>query len=197
MGRDWWLNDMNILQWTWVRWWSVQYDRLFAWVMNNDFIIGVDFVTCWVSGDYSDEGSSFYGCPCIISLHSFDYFISSSLFVCLSYVLLVALGGLVVVVVAMDRKFAGSDSAEGDRVLRAIKIRSTTSFGGKYSRWAHVVRFYGILKIPQYESDTCRQNSRTFLAKILLLCYWVSAGCRHESSHGWIRNDQNSDGEAQ
>jgi hypothetical protein len=42
--------------------------------------------------------------------------------------------------------------------------------------------------------DTCRQNSRTFLAKFLpgpLLD--ISAATRAENSGGWIGNDYNSD----
>jgi hypothetical protein len=42
------------------------------------------------------------------------------------------LGGLVVTVLSLDEKFAGSNPAEDEGYLRAIKIRSTTSFvGGK------------------------------------------------------------------
>jgi hypothetical protein len=42
----------------------------------------------------------------------------------------VALGGLVVACLPLDPRFAGSNPAEDDAFLRAIKIRSTTSFGG-------------------------------------------------------------------
>jgi hypothetical protein len=45
-------------------------------------------------------------------------------------------------------RFAGSNPAESDGLLRAIKICSTISFGEKWIRRPRVVRFYGMLKIP-------------------------------------------------
>jgi hypothetical protein len=40
-------------------------------------------------------------------------------------------------------------------ILRAIKIRSTPSFGGEEKREVHVARFYGMLKKhAKYDSDT-------------------------------------------
>jgi hypothetical protein len=66
----------------------------------------------------------------------------------------------------------GSIPAENDGFLRARKISSTTSFGREVKP---AVPFRKILwhdKEPyEYESDTCRQNSRTFLAKFLLIRY--------------------------
>jgi hypothetical protein len=41
-----------------------------------------------------------------------------------------------------------SNLAEDDGFLRAIKLRSTTSFRGKVRPGVHVVQFYDILKIP-------------------------------------------------
>jgi hypothetical protein len=41
---------------------------------------------------------------------------------------------------------AGSNPVKDDGFLRAIKIRSTTSFGGEVKPTAHVERFYGMLK---------------------------------------------------
>jgi hypothetical protein len=49
---------------------------------------------------------------------------------------LVALGGLVVSVLATEPKVRGFDP---DGFLRVIKIRSTTSFGGEVKRRSHVV----------------------------------------------------------
>jgi hypothetical protein len=41
------------------------------------------------------------------------------------------LGGLVVVCLLLDPRFAGSNPTEGDRFLKATKICSTVSFGGE------------------------------------------------------------------
>jgi hypothetical protein len=69
---------------------------------------------------------------------------------------------------------------------RAIKIRSTTFFGGEVKLSAPVVIFYGMLKNPaEYARDRVDgKNKRTFLAKfpsVSLLGYcWYLA----ESSGG-------------
>jgi hypothetical protein len=47
------------------------------------------------------------------------------------YTFMVALGGLVVACLSLDPRFAGSNTAEDDEFVMAIKIRSTTSFGGE------------------------------------------------------------------
>jgi hypothetical protein len=47
----------------------------------------------------------------------------------------------------MDPRFAGSNPAEDDGFLTAIKIRSTTYFGGEVKPSAHVVKFYDMFKI--------------------------------------------------
>jgi hypothetical protein len=53
----------------------------------------------------------------------------------------------------------GSNLAEGDGFLREIKIRIKTSLGGKYSCRYHVVRFYGMKKIPaEHVRDTSSAN---------------------------------------
>jgi hypothetical protein len=47
-----------------------------------------------------------------------------------TYLLLsVALGGLLVAWLPLDRRFAGSNPAEDDEFLRVINVYSTTSFG--------------------------------------------------------------------
>jgi hypothetical protein len=80
---------------------------------------------------------------------------------------LVVLGGVMGIVLAMDPRNAGSNPAE-DGFLRAIKIRSTTSFGGEVRPSPHVVRFYGMLQNHTgMKRDTCVLNSRTCLAKFL------------------------------
>jgi hypothetical protein len=47
-----------------------------------------------------------------------------------TYIIIVALGGLVVIVLATGPRFAGLNPAEDDWFLSAIKIRGTISFGG-------------------------------------------------------------------
>jgi hypothetical protein len=55
----------------------------------------------------------------------------------------VALGGLVVIVLAVRPKVRGFKAVRGR--WRAIKIRSTTSFGGEVKPSVHVVRIYSLL----------------------------------------------------
>jgi hypothetical protein len=70
-----------------------------------------------------------------------------------------------------------SNPAEDDGFLRAIKVCSTTSFGGMSSRRLHVV--IGIL---QHVEDPCGYERGTsyakfishFFAKFLLLRYYIS-----------------------
>jgi hypothetical protein len=103
---------------------------------------------------------------------------------------MVALGDLVVIVLAIGPKFAGSDPAQDDGFLRAIQICSTTSFGGEIKQAVPCCKFSLLVKRHlQYKRDTCRQNSWTFIAKFLPLCYWVSLLVTVESSGGQIMND--------
>jgi hypothetical protein len=51
-------------------------------------------------------------------------------------------------VLAIGRKVRWFKPSRGDGFLKAIKIRSTPSFGGEVKRRSHVVKFYVILKIP-------------------------------------------------
>jgi hypothetical protein len=46
---------------------------------------------------------------------------------------LVVFGGVMVVVLSLDPRFAGSNPVDSDGFLRAIKIRCTISFGRKQS----------------------------------------------------------------
>jgi hypothetical protein len=55
--------------------------------------------------------------------------------------------------IVIGPKVRGFKPAEDDRFLMAIKIRSTTSFGGEVKPSAHV-RFYGMLKNPTGMKDT-------------------------------------------
>jgi hypothetical protein len=90
------------------------------------------------------------------------------------------------IVLAMDPRNAGSNPAE-DGFLRAIKISSTTSFGGEVRPSPHVVRFYGTLENHTgMKRDTCVLNSRTFLAKFLPASL-QGLSCNH-SRELWLMN---------
>jgi hypothetical protein len=55
----------------------------------------------------------------------------------------VFLGGLVVIVLAIEPRFAGSNTVEEDWFLLAIKISSTTFFGGEVKPsfpYRHILR---------------------------------------------------------
>jgi hypothetical protein len=56
------------------------------------------------------------------------------------------LGGVMVGVLAIRPKVRGFKPGQGVGFLRAIKIRSTPSFGWEVKPEAHVARFYGMLK---------------------------------------------------
>jgi hypothetical protein len=104
----------------------------------------------------------------------------------------VALGGLVVILLTLDLRFAGSNPA--------IKIRSTTSFGRniKPSRRSHVVRFYGMLKSLQVlkryfvEKIEGHFSSRFSCFATRCLCWSLAV-----SSGGLLRNDKKLDEEAE
>jgi hypothetical protein len=58
-------------------------------------------------------------------------------------------------VLAIGPTVCGFKPGRGRRIFMAIKICGTPSFGGQVKPSAHVVRFYGILKIPaEYDRDT-------------------------------------------
>jgi hypothetical protein len=48
----------------------------------------------------------------------------------------------------LDPRFTGSNPADDDGFLRALRIRSTTFFERNESRPSHVVRYYGMLQDP-------------------------------------------------
>jgi hypothetical protein len=83
---------------------------------------------------------------------------------------LVALGGLVVACLSLDRSFAGSNPAEDDGIFNGDKICSTTSFGGEVNRRSHLVRFYGMLKNHTGIKDVLLGKIISF-ATFLLLRY--------------------------
>lgn len=51
-----------------------------------------------------------------------------------------------------------------------------------------------LMNFAEYKKQISSENSRIFLAKFLLIRYQVSTGMCIESSGGYIRSDQNSDG---
>jgi hypothetical protein len=86
--------------------------------------------------------------------------------------------------VSLDPRFTGSDPAQNDGILRAIKIHSKLSFGGEVKPSAPVRKIYGTLKNPvEYKINTYKQNSRTtLLAKFLSASrLGVSAATRAEN----------------
>jgi hypothetical protein len=58
------------------------------------------------------------------------YIVVGQMYVCTQYTT-VDLGGVVDESLTLETRFAGLNSAEDHRVLRAIKVSSTTSFGGE------------------------------------------------------------------
>jgi hypothetical protein len=116
-----------------------------------------------------------------------------------TYLQFVALGGLVIIMLAIWLKVRGFKPGRGRRILTATEIRSTTSFGGQVKPsvpWG---------KILQHFNKTYGYENRYFVGKIhghlsqcsscfatRYLCWSLS-----ESSGSWIRNDQNSSGDAQ
>jgi hypothetical protein len=85
---------------------------------------------------------------------------------------MVALGGLVVIVHRIGHKFACSNPAEDNGILKATKTSSTTSFGGEIKSAVPYRKTLRHVKDPYgMQRNTCRQNSRTFLTKFLLLHY--------------------------
>jgi hypothetical protein len=66
----------------------------------------------------------------------------------------VVIDGLVVIVLVTGPEVCGFKPGRRRWILRAIKIRRTTS-GRKKSRRPHFVKFYGMLNIPEeYDRDT-------------------------------------------
>jgi hypothetical protein len=58
-------------------------------------------------------------------------------------------------VLAIGPKVRGFRHDRGRWILKTIEIHSTTALGGEVKPSAHVVKFYGMLKIPaEYDRDT-------------------------------------------
>jgi hypothetical protein len=72
----------------------------------------------------------------------------------------------------LDPRFVGSNLAEDDGFLRAIKIRSATSFGGEVKPSVPCRKMYGMLKNPtSMKKHFIDKIQLSFLAKFLLLHY--------------------------
>jgi hypothetical protein len=67
----------------------------------------------------------------------------------------VAVSGLVVSVLAVGSRFAGSNPGKDDGSLRVIKIRTTTSFRGEVKPLIQCCKLLWHVKEPyEYERDT-------------------------------------------
>jgi hypothetical protein len=76
---------------------------------------------------------------------------------------------------ATGPKARGFKPGWGQWTLRAINIRSMTSFRQEVSLRFHVVRFYGILKNPaEYEKDISSAKFTAISRQVLLLRYLAS-----------------------
>jgi hypothetical protein len=76
---------------------------------------------------------------------------------------------------SLDPRFEGLNLAEDYGFLKAIKIRIATFFGGEVKPSVLCCRFYSMIKKLRSMKDILhRKNSRSFLAKILLLRYQMS-----------------------
>jgi hypothetical protein len=67
----------------------------------------------------------------------------------------VVLGGLVVAWLTSHPRLVDPNPAEDDGFIKAIKIQSSTSFGGEAKPSVLCRKIYGLLKNPtEYERDT-------------------------------------------
>jgi hypothetical protein len=67
----------------------------------------------------------------------------------------------------LDPRFAGSNSAEDNGFLRAIKIRSATSFGGEVKLTVSFHKIYGMLKNPTSMKEILlRKNSAAIYRQV-------------------------------
>jgi hypothetical protein len=102
--------------------------------------------------------------------------------------LLVVLGGLVVIVLALDQSFASSNPAEDDGFLWAIKIRSTTSLGEEVNPSVPISFdfFLNINNPAEYERDISFSKFKDFFVRFscLLLTVCLSDWYLPESSGG-------------
>jgi hypothetical protein len=92
----------------------------------------------------------------------------------------------VIMVPAIVPKVRGFKPGRRRRILRAIKIRSTTSFGGEVKSPPHIVRLHGMLKMPaEYNRDTSLANL-TDISRQVSPCFTTRYLCWYlpESSGG-------------
>jgi hypothetical protein len=104
---------------------------------------------------------------------------------------LVALDDLMVVCLPFDPRFAGSNPAEDDRFLRAIKIRNTASFRGEVKLSLQSLKILQHVKDPyEYENDTSKAKfCDNFLQSFS--CFATRCFCWQlpDNSGGRIRSD--------
>jgi hypothetical protein len=93
----------------------------------------------------------------------------------------------------LEPRFTGSNLAEDDGFLRAIRMHSMTSFRGEVKPWPRVARSYGMLKNPvKYERYILLAKFTTISCQVYPdLLRGVSAGTCHRTlmdESGMIRN---------
>jgi hypothetical protein len=72
----------------------------------------------------------------------------------------------VVIVLATRPKVCGFKTGRGHQIFKGEKIQCWTSFGGEIKPVVSCRKILRRVKYPYSRNrDTCRQNSRTFLAK--------------------------------
>jgi hypothetical protein len=98
----------------------------------------------------------------------------------------------VVACLPLDSRFAGSNTAEADEFLRAIKIHSTTFFGGELEPSVAML-FYGTLNKPTSMKETLRRkNSVSFPRQVFPASLPDASACNFQRTlmdeSGIIRN---------
>jgi hypothetical protein len=100
----------------------------------------------------------------------------------------VASGAVVVTCLLLDQRFAGSNPADGDGFLMAIKFRSVTSIGGevKPSAPCKILRHVNIAAEFEIHTSSAKfsmflSRSSCFVTRLLLVILPVSSGGRMRS----------------
>jgi hypothetical protein len=98
----------------------------------------------------------------------------------------------VVACLPLDSRFAGSNTAEADEFLRAIKIRSTTFFAGEVEPSVAML-FYGTLNKPTSTKEILRRkNSVSFHHQVFPASLPHASACNFQRAmvdeSGIIRN---------
>jgi hypothetical protein len=88
----------------------------------------------------------------------------------------------------LDSRLAGSNPSENDVLLRAIKIRSTPSFGGEVKPSALCTKILRHVKDRlRHDRDTDRQNSAT-TSRPVSLRFATRCLCFNQSREVWWVN---------